>query len=185
MALQLPAEGHETEESAAPGAVAAFAGRLASTPVAHVSAVSVSSSTCSWPELSLYVPTALQLPAEAHDTDARLTAGLVPAFAGRLASTPVAHVPAVSVSSSPCAWPEPSLYVPTALQLPAEAHETDATLTAGLVPAFTGRLASTPVAHVPAVSVISSPCTRTEPSLAWPTALRLPAEAHDSDLSVA
>ncbi|TMM08239.1 MAG: hypothetical protein E6G00_12845 [Actinobacteria bacterium] len=84
----------------------AFAGGVASTPVDHVPAVSVNSRPCAWFELSTYWPTALQLPAEAHDTELRMTPGLDPAFAGRLASTPVDHVPAVSVSSSPCRWPE-------------------------------------------------------------------------------
>src|SRR5207248_8758828 len=97
-------------------------------------------------------------PAEAHDTEGSPTPGFAPAPAGRLASTPDAHVPAVSVSSTPCAWVEPSLYVPTAPQLPAEAHDTELRLTLGLDPAPAGRPASTPVADVPAVSVSSSPC---------------------------
>jgi hypothetical protein len=43
----------------------------------------------------------VQFPADAHDTEWRLTTGLGPAFAGRVASTPAAHAPAVSVNSSP------------------------------------------------------------------------------------
>ena len=52
------------------------------------------------------MPTAVQLPADAHDTDRRLYCGGEPAFAGRVASTPVAHAPAVSLNSSPCRLPE-------------------------------------------------------------------------------
>ncbi|TMM14641.1 MAG: hypothetical protein E6G00_00145 [Actinobacteria bacterium] len=66
-------------------------------------------------------------------------------------------MPAVSVNSSPCLWLELSVYSPTALQLPAEAHETELMETRGSAPAFAGRLASTPAVHVPAVSVSSSP----------------------------
>src|SRR2546430_2332734 len=95
------------------------------------------------------MPTALQLPAEAHDTDLRPTGarGLDPAFAGRLASTPVAHVPAVSVSRTPCLLPELSKSLPTALQLPVEGHDTELRMTSGFGEAFVGGLASTPFAH--------------------------------------
>jgi hypothetical protein len=53
----------------------------------------------------------VQFPAEAHDTEPqfsvpahpapRETLGCLPAFAGSGASTPVAHVPEVSLNSSP------------------------------------------------------------------------------------
>ena len=48
----------------------------------------------------------MQFPAEAHDTEPSWAFGLVPAFAGSDASTPVAHVPEVSVNSSPWVLPE-------------------------------------------------------------------------------
>ena len=49
---------------------------------------------------------AAQFPAEAHDTELRRAFGFVPAFAGSDGSTPVAHVPDVSLNSSPWSWPE-------------------------------------------------------------------------------
>src|SRR5881227_2644395 len=101
---------------------------------------------------------ALQLPAGAHETDGRMTFGFDPALAGSPASTAFAHVPAVSVSSSPCRWPALSMYSPPMAQLPADPHDTDSRKAAGFALAFAGTPASTPVAHVPAVSASSSPC---------------------------
>jgi hypothetical protein len=92
-------------------------------------------------------PTAVQFPAEAHDTGPRETSGCIRAFAGHDASTPAAQMPDVSVNSSPCEWPELSVYSPTALQFPAEAHDTDSTPASGLVLAFAGSDASTPTAQ--------------------------------------
>jgi hypothetical protein len=83
----------------------AFAGRAASTPVAHTPPVSDKSKPSVFPAVSVYQPTALQFPAEAHDTAGRLTFGLDPAFAGKIASTPCPQVPPVSVSRRPCWWP--------------------------------------------------------------------------------
>ena len=103
------------------------------------------------------MPTAVQLPAEAHDTEVRLTAGLDPAFAGKGAWVPAAQVPPVWVSSSPWLLPELSQYLPTAVQLPAEAHDTEFRLMAWVDWAFLGRAAWVPVAQVPAVWVSSSP----------------------------
>src|SRR5438876_781088 len=88
-----------------------------------------------------------QVPVAADDARRWITSGGAPSFAGRLASTPVAHVPAVSLSSSPGWWFELSRYWPTAPQLPADAHDTELRKTAGFAPAFAGRLVSTPLAH--------------------------------------
>ena len=46
----------------------------------------------------------MQFPAEAHDTRWTLTYRAMPAPAGNDASTPVAHVPDVSVNNSPWSW---------------------------------------------------------------------------------
>ncbi len=51
--------------------------------------------------------------------------GYETAFAGSVAGTPDAHVPSDSVSKMPCWRPELSVYLPTALQSPAEAHDTE------------------------------------------------------------
>src|SRR3954468_22663002 len=157
MAVQLPAEGHESDLTKAWGFVPAFAGGAASAPVAHVPEPSLRSSPWKWPALSSYCPPAAQLPAEGHETETTRAEGSVPAFAGRLASTPVAHVPELSLRSSPCKWPALSSYCPTAPQLPAEGHESALTLKEGFVPAFAGSAASPPGAHVPALSLRSSP----------------------------
>ena len=58
------------------------------------------------PELSKYVPAAVQLPAETHDTENKKPLGFAAAFAGRGAWTPVAQVPDVWVSSTPGKPPE-------------------------------------------------------------------------------
>jgi hypothetical protein len=49
------------------------------------------------------------LPAEAHDTENKVTRGFIAAPAGRGAATPAAQVPAVSVTSSPWRLPELSV----------------------------------------------------------------------------
>src|ERR1039458_1246702 len=95
------------------GPVPTPAGSDAATPAAHVPDVSLNSSPWSWrrepPEVSSYAPTAVQFPAETHDTESRKTFGFVPAFAGREASTPAAHLPDVSLNNSPCDWPKLSV----------------------------------------------------------------------------
>jgi hypothetical protein len=53
------------------------------------------------PELSVYLPTALQFPADAHDTELSTTLGLAPAPAGRVAATAVPHAPELSLTSKP------------------------------------------------------------------------------------
>src|SRR3974390_764004 len=90
--------------------------------------------------LGRYVPTAVQFPADGHETEVRLTCGPDAASAGRTASTPVAQCPAFSVSNSPCWAPAPSVYEPTALQYPREAQEIASMLTAVSSPvaAFAG-----------------------------------------------
>ena len=64
----------------------------------------VSSSPWVLPELSVWLPAAVQLPAEAHDTEPTPAPGFDPALAGRGASA-AAQVPAVWVSSSPRVLP--------------------------------------------------------------------------------
>ena len=78
------------------------------------------------------------------------------ALAGR-ASTPVAQLPAASVSSSPWQMPELSTYWPTAPQFPAEAHEIERRETHGAAAAFAGGSASAPAPQVPPASVSSKP----------------------------
>src|SRR5437764_691367 len=108
MAPQSPAEIHDTERSGADGFDAALAGGVASTPGAHPPALD-SSTPCRWREVSLYCPTAPHALGEVHDTELRKAWGSDPASAGGIASIPVCHVPAVSLSSRPCVWPELSL----------------------------------------------------------------------------
>jgi hypothetical protein len=79
---------------------------VTSNPNPHVPEVWVRSNPCPLPELSSYEPTAVQFPAEAHETELRATSGFVAAFAGSFASTPAAHVPPVSVSNRPWVSPE-------------------------------------------------------------------------------
>src|SRR5207245_11628432 len=124
----------------------AFACSTASAPAAHVPAVSARSRSGVRHVPSSLPPAVLQLPAEVHDAE-RPTSGFDPAFAGRTASTPAAHIPAVLVSSRPWVWPELSSYVPTALQLPADGHDSEYGKTWGAEPAFGGKIAAAPGAH--------------------------------------
>jgi hypothetical protein len=112
-------------------------------------------------EWSVYWPTAVQLPADAHDTDSTATNAYDAALAGRGACTPVAQVPEVSVSSSPRGSPERSVYWPTAVQLPAEEHDAEDNTTSGLGPALAGRCASIPVTATPAAAAAIIPAAST------------------------
>jgi hypothetical protein len=97
------------------------------------------------------------LPADAHDTGPKKTSGFDLAFAARGARA-AAQLPEAWVSSTPRVLPALSLYSPTAVQLPADAHDTEPKKTTGLAAAFAGRGARTPVAQVPEAWVSSSPC---------------------------
>src|SRR4051812_47320363 len=75
------------------------------------------------PELSLYQPPALQFPAEAQDID---STPAFPLFKAAVpgTSTALPQVPFTWFTTNACC-PKPFLYQPPALQLPAEAHDTD------------------------------------------------------------
>jgi hypothetical protein len=86
----------------------------------------------------------VQLPADGQDTEWIETPGFAFAPAGSGASIPTDHTPADSVSKSPREWLDPSVYVPTPVQFPAEAHDTELNDGFGLVPASPGRVTSVP-----------------------------------------
>ena len=93
------------------------------------------------PPVSLSIllpPTVVQSPAEGQEM----------AFEGTPdAGSITPHTPAVSLSSSPFCSSELSVYLPTAPQLPGEAHETERRETCGLEAALTGNGACTPVSQ--------------------------------------
>src|SRR6516225_3769302 len=103
--------------------------------VCQVPLVLVTTNTWKWPALSLYWPSALQFPAERHDTEvtaAPLTPAPPPWLRAPLPGTSlaVAQVPPVWVTAN-ASWRKlapPAVYHPPALQLPADAHDTEVTL---------------------------------------------------------
>ena len=60
---------------------------------------------CELPDRSWYVPTALQLPREPHETARMVTAGLLAAFLGGFRVVGLFQTPATSFSSSPWVLP--------------------------------------------------------------------------------
>jgi hypothetical protein len=113
-------------------------------------------------ELSRYEPTAVQFPAEGQETESsewRGPGAVVAAFVGNVAFRPVAQAPEVSVSSSPSLVGVLSLYAPTAVQFPGEAHEIELSPACGFgVHASAGKDGSIPVAQVPPLSLTIKPC---------------------------
>jgi hypothetical protein len=122
------------------------------------------------------------LPAEAHETEPRLTTGRELLSLGSAALTAVPHDPLVSVVSRPCTVLELSVKSPTTVQLPTEEHETALRVTPGLAEALPGSDALTPWAQVPLVSVRSRPSVRFELSVYRPTAVQSPAEGHATEV---
>jgi hypothetical protein len=102
--VQFPADAQETELS---HAFESVTGGTASIPADQLPSVSVSNSPRKAPGAVVYDPTAVQFPAEAHETEPHCANCFEEAaFAGRAASTPADQLPAVSVSSSPSWLPE-------------------------------------------------------------------------------
>jgi hypothetical protein len=82
------------------------------------------------------------LPTDAQETELSETYGSVRALEGSDASTPWDQVPEDSPRRNPCPLLEDTVYRPTALQLPAEEHDTELSATAGSLPALEGSGAS-------------------------------------------
>ena len=127
-ALQLPVDAHETEVThAAPPLFRAWLpGTTAAAP--HVPLFSLTTNACSRLEPSAYDPPALHWPAAAHDTDPIFADP--PLFRAAVPGTWIAvpHRPRVSPATNAWTWPTRSVYDPPALQAPAAAQDTDATL---------------------------------------------------------
>ena len=90
-----------------------------SSALPHVPAAS-STTNAWWPELSLYVPAAAQLPADAHESE--VTEASPPTLSEAVPGTFLAlpQVPAVSSTTNAWVRPELSSYDPPAAQLPAD-----------------------------------------------------------------
>src|SRR5262252_8350097 len=80
----------------------------------------LTTNTWIWLELSMKPPTALQLPADAHDTEPVPDPEAVPGTA-----MAVPQVPLTWLTTNAAVLRELSRYCPPALQLPAEAHDTE------------------------------------------------------------
>jgi hypothetical protein len=85
------------------------------------------------PPAFLKFPTAVQLPADAHDTDAKFEDGFtfwIPA--AKTAGCALAHTPLVDVMVTASKPPPAFLKFPTAVQFPADAHDTAKKVALGL-----------------------------------------------------
>src|SRR5262249_35095569 len=126
-ALQFRAEAHDPEGTDAlpPRFRAPVPGSSAALP--QMPFTSLATNACLWPEPSVYDPPALQFRAEAHDTGApdAFPPGFGAPVRGASAAFPKMLSPCVAPTA--CWWPEPSVYDPPALQLPARAHDSEAT----------------------------------------------------------
>src|SRR5437867_728555 len=129
--LQLPAAAHDTAVTWAPGPSASAPWLRAAVPgtssaLPQMPCTWVTTNACSRRDLSLYTPPALQLPGDAHDTELTELPSRPRAPAGIALALPQA--PCTSLTTNACSAPESPLRYPPALQLPAEAHDTELTV---------------------------------------------------------
>ena len=156
-AEQFPTDAHDTELKYPLGVVFWIASaKTAGWAVAHMPAVDVMVNASSPLAVFLNAPTAVQLPADAHDTDSNCAIGLAFWIASaKTAGWAGFHVPAVDVMVNASLPPPAGVKDPTAVQLPADAHDTELNCALGVVfwvkSAKTARWA---LAQVPAVDVI-------------------------------
>src|SRR5215471_5150616 len=90
--------------------------------VCHLPLTSLSTNAVPMGAVSM-LPTALQLPGDAHDTAS--TVPLLPWLRAALpgTSTAVRQVPLTSLTTNASLWSELLVYSPTALQLPGDVHD--------------------------------------------------------------
>ncbi|MFM9036365.1 MAG: hypothetical protein ACKOJ9_01590, partial [Actinomycetota bacterium] len=126
----------------------------------------------------------MQFPADTHDTERKPVLGLV--FwtpEANDAGCPSAHTPSVDVCVNASKPPAAFLNDPTAVQFPADTHDTDLKLALGLV--FwtpVAKDAGRAVAHTPPVDVCVNASLRPAAFLKYPAAVQFPADTHDTEM---
>jgi hypothetical protein len=110
VAVQLPAEVHETPLIEVPGRLfPASAGAVIDVACAQTPAVSVAAMASGCGELSMYGPVAVQLPTDEHETALSDALGSACALAGAVTSVAWAQVPEASVAAIDCCFAELSV----------------------------------------------------------------------------
>ena len=134
------------------------------------------------------VPTAVQFPAVAHDTDLNSTSGnkLLWTPSAKTAGRASSHTPFVDVMVN-ASW-EPTLFLnlPTAVQFPGDAHDTEEKIESGL--SFwtpSAKAAGCASSHTPFVDVMVNTSSRLLLFSNLPTAVQFPAVAHETAVNVA
>ena len=126
-AVQFPGEAHETELKAAEGASfwtpsANCAGRASP----HTLLVDVMVNASRSPLLFLNLPTAVQFPGDAHDTESKTPYGLIFCMpSSNSAGRAFSHSPSVKVMVNASKPPLLFSKYPTAVQFPGVAHDTE------------------------------------------------------------
>jgi hypothetical protein len=102
------------------------AAKTAGCPLAHTPLVDVIVNATEFPPTVLTVPAAVQLPADAQETAKKFPPGMVSSNpAAKTACCAVAHTPLVDVMVNAGLAPPTFEKPPTAVQLPADAHDTE------------------------------------------------------------
>jgi hypothetical protein len=128
-------------------------------------------------------PTAVQFPGVAHDTE------LKPAFlssfcrsSSNTAGCAVSHTPSINVMVNALYQLLILLNLPTAVQFPGDAHDTDSKPALGASNCVsTANSAGRAVSHSPSVMVMVNASWSPELFLKYPTAVQFPGDAHDTD----
>jgi hypothetical protein len=108
----------------------------------------------------VYSPPALQLPADAQDTELTCAfPSLSAAMPGTMATGP--HMPFTSLTTNACC--EPTVKLPPALQLPADAHDSDQIIAPVPSAAMPGTRVAVP--QLPFTSLTTNGCCTPEASL--------------------
>ena len=132
-AVQMPGATHDIEKNFASGSLYSrpFA-NSATVGALHTPFVEVTEKARRHPFQFLKFPTAVQLPADAHETDLSPASGALSCeLVAKITGVANPHVPFVDVIVNASVFPPEFLKFPTAVQLPADAHETPSTMAVG------------------------------------------------------
>jgi hypothetical protein len=186
--VQFPGDAHDTEVNASEGEsfwipLANTAGRAS----AHTPFVDVMVKATLLLFLFKKFPTAVQFPGDAHDTELNCALGkLFWVSEANSAGCASAHTPFVIVMVNASEASDIFLNLPTAVQFPGDAHDTElksAIREIGWTPSANtaGRASS----HAPFVDVMVNASRELSRVLKYPTAVQFPGDAHDTELNCA
>ena len=184
-AVQFPAVGHDTELKRAPGnSCWTPVGNSAGCACSHTPFVDVMVNASLASNMLLNHPTAVQFPGDAHDTELNSVIGEIGWIpSANSAGRASAHSLFVDVMVNASREASKFLNLPTAVQFPGEAHDTEAKLASGeslWTPA--GNTAGRARPHTPPDDVIVNASLKPSEFLNCPTAVQFPDDAHDTQL---